>query len=1135
MICPNCGSGLTEPQKSISGDWYNTCPSCRGTHKIAPESPLLQSYQQNFEAYPQGLKDVASPQPWGALETGRFGPGWAMSSIRVKAEEDAYNEKWDPYFETQEHDYDPRAEYEIRPEHFTHPLHQIAQARMDELAARPDTPFNRGHVYPARLDAENNPSGQDAAGVYASGTYNEPIVMMDYDIHQDPDVMSPEDEVRRTVDHEVGHAIQEHRDPDAWGDEDEAEGWRFTSVRLGMAVPLYHLAPTAARESIQQHGLIGNERDKTQSPWTQSLGQPPGNYFFDNPEDAHDYAYTVHGKHFPNPRPGAGPAWQMGSDGKQYPGDDPDQFVDYGVYNGMVMQTYPEGHEEEGSWDLDADEQPYDHNNPDHRSMLPDNLKGYDIWHVPPHAVEAERDPENTLMHYDRGWDENEHPEEEGGWITQEQAQSQIDPYDPGDTSANRYLVRHPVPPENLTLHDHIPAWSMTSEDMNDRMEAGDDRMYPEPIHRTQIDWPSYQVPANQWGSDGWSSSEEAQAMLDRLNRQVDLLDPQGKWGRAVIARKTHHYNPWTGIKCNCPWGGKHQMRKTAGNELNRVLKSPDKAFQTPEGKEFMEHLRQIHPEYDALTPFIAQRYKHGEVVKQPTRYKPEGELAVPNPSTRAFFQPGDHQMQEPQLGGYRTPLENHLPQWNQWFQAKQHPTRRGVNIMDPNFSVHDMHDKVKEHQDAIRAEEMQEQGLRHGEVVHKFPNGWHIRHLNPAGHYANDVVEGMQAEGEAMNHCIGNSESPNYTDEAANGNIDVYSLRDKKNWPHATWHYNDDGSLAEKFGRSDAALKPEYQAMLDEWGAKTGNNVGYGEGHHGGAEQYYDVSPAEDMSSYYNLHHPDGNPHEEAWHQAQDEGANVDENTEYNFQAPDIHSIARDFTRNGDSDDLRNLHDAAEANGDTGTFDRYFNEEPGHYGTGLGMEDMSQWRALREQPQRDIVWDHEPRDIASYMAMHHPDHPDWKDYAYDNPGFDFDENTQFHPDSTPPDWHGIASDLYTEPDDSIDDVFNTAAENGSDHLQPLHQAVNAHPVEDDEMQRVKDYWNNLYQQYTGEQADTATQESMRPDAEGTPQGQLWGPGSTVWTSGESGLTMGREHLCQGDACPSPSQLRYRGALLLRL
>src|SRR5580692_6179440 len=95
--------------------------------------------------------------------------------------------------------------------------------------------------------------------------------------------------------------------------------------------------------------------------------------------------------------------------------------------------------------------------------------------------------------------------------------------------------------------------------------------------------------------------------------------------------RRKPHRNQWTGRSCNCPWGGKHLSRsrqaswKFSGDNLNRVLKAPDKALRTPEGEEFKEHLRLLDPEYDSLTPFLAQRFKKGEISVGPHWNDPQG------------------------------------------------------------------------------------------------------------------------------------------------------------------------------------------------------------------------------------------------------------------------------------------------------------------------------------------------------------------------------------------------------------------------------------------------------------------------------------------------------------------------------
>jgi hypothetical protein len=147
-----------------------------------------------------------------------------------QAAEDPDDERFDDQFEMVEHDYDPRSEYTLRADQFDDPLLRAARERMNELAARNDTPFERGHVFPARLDEQHNLSGTAAAGIYCSGTYNEPVVLIDLDAHRaleeeeftrDGDVLR---EVQRTVDHEAAHAIQEHADREGnWADEEVAE------------------------------------------------------------------------------------------------------------------------------------------------------------------------------------------------------------------------------------------------------------------------------------------------------------------------------------------------------------------------------------------------------------------------------------------------------------------------------------------------------------------------------------------------------------------------------------------------------------------------------------------------------------------------------------------------------------------------------------------------------------------------------------------------------------------------------------------------------------------------------------------------------------------------------------------------
>lgn len=119
------------------------------------------------------------------------------------------------WYEPQAHDYDPSWDYDVREDLFSHDLLIEAQEHLDELAARNDTPFSRGYVFPASL------TDRDAVGVYVSGTSSEPVVMFDPVAHE----AAAPDEVRRTIEHEVVHAVQEATDRPA--DEAEAEAHRF--------------------------------------------------------------------------------------------------------------------------------------------------------------------------------------------------------------------------------------------------------------------------------------------------------------------------------------------------------------------------------------------------------------------------------------------------------------------------------------------------------------------------------------------------------------------------------------------------------------------------------------------------------------------------------------------------------------------------------------------------------------------------------------------------------------------------------------------------------------------------------------------------------------------------------------------
>lgn len=359
------------------------------------------------------------------------------------------------------------------------------------------------------------------------------------------------------------------------------------------------------------------------------------------------------------------------------------------------------------------------------------------------------------------------------------------------------------------------------------------------------------------------------------------------------------HYNRWTGKVCNCPWGGKkHRQSKTAGQELNRVLKAPDKAYQTPEGEAFRKDLPGIlGEEHDALAPYIAQRWKKGDIMHAPYPSDAEGQER-PGYLTYAG-----------QYGPQRVPLNT----WNQWIQAKQHPTRQGVNFMAPDFTPQHFQEAVDNHQQQLRHKELLKNGLDQGDVVHQFPNGWHIRHITAPG---SDIEQAMSAEGQAMGHCIGQDEQP-YKNAAHSEATQVYSLRDKQGFPHGTWHTDPEGNVAEIHGNDNKRLSPPQQEMYEQWAEKQGVDPrpnGYDFSEYGDEEQYDDeitVPGARDVDEYLDHFHPDSDRY---YYEDAERHGNQGPETEINVDDPDWDSIVYDLT-NKDRDERENVYNTAHHN----------------------------------------------------------------------------------------------------------------------------------------------------------------------------------------------------------------------------
>ena len=310
------------------------------------------------------------------------------------------------------------------------------------------------------------------------------------------------------------------------------------------------------------------------------------------------------------------------------------------------------------------------------------------------------------------------------------------------------------------------------------------------------------------------------------------------------------HYHPYTGLPCNCYWGSRnarnqkryHKLRHYAGQYLNQALKTQAKWLNSPEGHPAKEYLTHNLPEqYESLAPYIAQQAKlrHIAFAKNDYGYWP--------------------------LVNGRS-LENYLPLWHQWYEARQHPLRRGINIMDPKFVPHIFQQKVEEFHRALQDQQRRDKWIEEyapsANVVHRFGpeagkyKGWHVVKLDP-----------YQAEGdsEALGHCIGSDEQP-YKHHIDQDMIDAYSLRDKNGYPHVSWHFNPGGATIGHMQGRSGDPKPEYRNLMSLF--HHAHSLPDEEGYEEPLEEPYleeyelpEIKDVDDLVSQYNYpeHNTDG------------------------------------------------------------------------------------------------------------------------------------------------------------------------------------------------------------------------------------------------------------------------------------
>lgn len=261
-------------------------------------------------------------------------------------------------------------------------------------------------------------------------------------------------------------------------DDDWDDDWDFNlSVVKESKNWMYHLSPAQNRESIKAAGLQGGEHDPLgTSPWAGMRQnapllheQPPGNYFFNHPDDAHQYSYGFHTQVH-----------------KRY--EDPENLIDHGIYvdEGGHASVEPEPPKDFHDWDSEAqdewyenshlDHEPFDHNNPNHMARLPKDNRGYDIWKTDVTGHDMENDPESR-MGFSGEADEAKVLQ---GLSNPEDDDDDFEPTVP------RWLVRDHIPPERVTHHDWIPPWKMTENNMEESFDD-DDREHWMPEMLTRV------------------------------------------------------------------------------------------------------------------------------------------------------------------------------------------------------------------------------------------------------------------------------------------------------------------------------------------------------------------------------------------------------------------------------------------------------------------------------------------------------------------------------------------------------------------------------------------------------------------------------------------------------------------------
>jgi hypothetical protein len=348
----------------------------------------------------------------------------------------------------------------------------------------------------------------------------------------------------------------------------------------------------------------------------------------------------------------------------------------------------------------------------------------------------------------------------------------------------------------------------------------------------------------------------------DPFNRPLQPVSAWNQYTEDYL--RDYLYDPWTGKRLP---GTRTASVEGAGPLLRRILKQPGKKLETPEGKRFLEWIAEQGEDLDPLAPWLVNQFKRGNIQCGPL----ENDIPLAYGNEYANIN-----------------IDNLWPEWAEWYSAREHPTRRGVNIEDPDFDIEAMRDAVQAHQAAL-AEELELQGKREqysndgSEVVYSFPNGFTVNQLKTTEH--------LEGEGDELNHCIGNPEQP-YCDALNEDRIEVFSLRDPDGIPKATWHYEGD-ELGEVQGASGRP-KDEYMDMIEHWATTEGRSTNpTGSAPEGGADAEYEVR-IDDIGLFLTLEN--GEYRDVAY---EDNNANIGEETDIHATV-DRNAVLNDLIRSG-------------------------------------------------------------------------------------------------------------------------------------------------------------------------------------------------------------------------------------------